>query len=527
MTNADGNDRAMFCYQCEQTMKGTGCTICGVCGKSPETAMAQDELTGELIALAHAIKAVNPPSVSNLNRIIRDGLFTTVTNVNFSHVPIAALAAEACAERIALAPDFKRFDLREVWRKGDDVRSLKSLILFGCRGMAAYSSHAAALGYRDRHVGEALVSSLDAVGYEDDPAKLLDTALALGSVNYAAMGLLDHAHTAAFGAPGPVSVTLDVEPGPFIVVTGHDLLDLKMLLDQTDGKGVNVYTHGEMLPAHGYPKLRAHPQLKGNFGTAWQNQQREFDDLPAPILWTTNCLMIPRPSYADRVWTTGVVSYPGTHHIDDGKDFSGLIAMAKRLKGWKETHRGSGVNGGRTVTTGYGHAAILANADRIIDAVKRGRIRRFFLVGGCDGAKSGRSYFTEFVKAAPKDTVILTLACGKYRFNDLDLGEIDGIPRLLDVGQCNDAYGAIQVAVALAKAFGCRVDELPLSFVLSWYEQKAVAVLLTLLAMGVRDIRLGPTLPAFLSEGVLETLGARFGLRQISTPSEDLAAMLG
>jgi len=322
-------------------------------------------------------------------------------------------------------------------------------------------------------------------------------------------------------------VPLKVEKGPFIVVTGHDLKDLELLLKQTEGRGVNIYTHGEMLPAHAYPELKKYPQLKGNFGTAWQNQQKEFADIPAPILFTTNCLMPPKKSYADRVYTTEVVAYPGMVHIDDEKDFTPVIEKALELGGYPEDRQFTGINGGTEVVTGFGHGTILSVADQVVDAVKTGAIRHFFLVAGCDGAKPGRNYYTEFVKQTPEDSIVLTLACGKYRFNDLDLGTIGGLPRIMDMGQCNDAYGAIKVAVALAEAFGCEVNELPLSFVLSWYEQKAVCILLTLLHLGIKNIRLGPSLPAFLSPNILNFLVENYGIGPVTTPEEDLKALLG
>lgn len=357
--------------------------------------------------------------------------------------------------------------------------------------------------------------------------ELLPIVLEVGEKNLACMALLDKANTETYGTPTPTTVPLTVEKGPFIVVTGHDLYDLKCLLEQTKDKGIAVYTHGEMLPAHGYPELKKYPHLKGNFGTAWQSQQKEFDNIPAPILFTTNCLMPPRPSYADRVFTTEVVSYPEMVHIDEKRDFTPVIEKALELGGYAEDQPFTGINGGHTVTTGFGHGTILSVADQVVDAVKSGAIRHFFLVGGCDGARPGRNYYTEFVKQTPPDTVVLTLACGKYRFNDLDLGTIGGLPRLMDVGQCNDAYGAIQVAVALAKAFDCEVNELPLSMVLSWYEQKAVCILLTLLYLGIQNIRLGPTLPAFLSPNVLQFLVEHYHIAPISTPEEDLKAILG
>ena len=341
------------------------------------------------------------------------------------------------------------------------------------------------------------------------------------------MALLDKANTETFGTPTPVTVPLKVEKGPFIVVTGHDLYDLKLLLQQTEGKGINIYTHGEMLPAHAYPELKKFPHLKGNFGTAWQNQQKEFDHIPAPILYTTNCLMPPKASYKDRVFTTEMVSFPDVTHIDDEKDFTPVIEKALELGGYAEDTQFTGINGGTEVTTGFAHGTVLGVADKVIEAVKSGAIRHFFLVGGCDGVRKGRNYYTDFVKQTPDDTIILTLACGKYRFNDLDLGTIGGLPRIMDMGQCNDAYSAIKVAVALAEAFNCSVNELPLSMILSWYEQKAVCILLTLLHLGIKDIRLGPTLPAFISPNVLNYLAENYNIAPVTTPEEDLKTILG
>ena len=341
------------------------------------------------------------------------------------------------------------------------------------------------------------------------------------------MEMLDKANTEAFGEPIPVTVPLKVEKGPFIVITGHDLYDLKLLLEQTKGKGINIYTHGEMLPAHGYPELKKYPHLKGNFGTAWQNQQKEFADIPAPILFTTNCLMPPKESYKDRVFTTEVVSYPEIVHIGEDKDCTPVIEKALELGGYPEDRQFTGINGGKMVMTGFAHGAVLGIADKVIEAVKAGQIKRFLLVGGCDGARAGRNYYTDLVKNTPADTVILTLACGKYRFNDLDLGTVAGLPRILDMGQCNDAYSAIKVAVALADAFGCGVNELPLSIVLSWYEQKAVCVLLTLLYLGIKNIRLGPTLPAFVSPNVLNYLVEHFSIAPTGTAEDDLKAICG
>lgn len=356
---------------------------------------------------------------------------------------------------------------------------------------------------------------------------LLPVVMEVGEVNLKCMALLDKANTTAYGTPIPVKVPLSIEKGPFIVVTGHDLRDLELLLEQTKDKGINVYTHGEMLPAHAYPELKKYPHLKGNFGTAWQNQQKEFANIPGALLFTTNCLMPVKESYADRVFTTEVVSYPNVVHIDEKKDFTPVIEKALELGGYEQEQHLTGINGGEYVVTGFGHGTVLGVADKVIGAVKAGKISHFFLVGGCDGARTGRNYYTEFVKQTPKDSVILTLACGKYRFNDLDLGEIGGLPRMMDMGQCNDAYSAIQVAIALAGAFNCSVNELPLSMVLSWYEQKAVCILLTLLHLGIQNIYLGPTLPAFLSQNVLQYLVENFHISPISTPEEDLKKILG
>ena len=417
--------------------------------------------------------------------------------------------------------------MQQLWNDNEDIRSLKSLILFGLRGMAAYAYHAQMLGYKDDEVNDFFCEGLFKVGYENTMEELLPTVLKVGEINLKCMALLDKANTESYGTPIPAVVPLTVEKGPFIVVTGHDLKDLELLLEQTKDKGINIYTHGEMLPAHAYPKLKKYPHLKGNFGTAWQNQQKEFANLPAPVLFTTNCLMPPKASYADRVFTTEVVAFPDTVHIGEDKDFTPVIEKALELGGFAEDTEFTGINGGNKVQTGFGHGTILSVADKVVEAVKAGDISHFFLVAGCDGARPGRNYYTEFVKQTPKDSIILTLACGKYRFNDLDLGEIGGLPRIMDMGQCNDAYGAIQVAVALADAFGCGVNDLPLSFVLSWYEQKAVCILLTLLHLGIKNIRLGPSLPAFLSPNILNFLVENYGIAPITTPEEDLKALLG
>ncbi len=511
----------MFCFQCEQTAGCTGCTgRAGVCGKSADVANLQDKLTGTLIGLA--VDAGGKCPSKEAANVMIGGLFTTITNVDFD-----GPAVQKVTDRVHdLAPNAADYDMAKLWGDNEDIRSLKSLILFGLRGMAAYASHAAVLGYTEDTVTNFFFEGLAAVGSAGTMDSLLPLVLKVGEVNLACMALLDKANTETYGTPVPVTVPLKVEKGPFIVVTGHDLRDLKLLLEQTDGKGVNIYTHGEMLPALAYPELKKHPQLKGNFGTAWQNQQKEFDGIPAPILYTTNCLMIPKSSYADRVFTTGVVQFPNTPHIDDKKDFSAVIEKALALGGYSEDREFTGINGGTQVTTGFGRETVLSNAGAIVEAVKAGQISHFFLVAGCDGAKPGRNYYTEFVEQTPADSAILTLACGKYRFNDLDLGTVAGLPRILDMGQCNDAYGAIQVAVALAGAFNCGVNELPLSFVLSWYEQKAVCILLTLLHLGIKNILLGPSLPAFLSPNVLNFLVENYGIAPISTPEADLAKLL-
>ncbi len=526
----------MFCFQCEQTAGGKGCMgKAGVCGKRSDIAGLQDALTGAMIGLVRAADGMELTGHSC--KLLIRGLFTTITNVNFNAVTLRALIDEVHAEKASYVPGCascaapcgrtEDYDMSRVWDAQEDIRSLKSLILFGIRGMAAYAYHAQVLGYSDQRVNEFFAKALFAIGEDWGMDELLPIVLEVGEVNYACMELLDRANTGTYGNPVPTTVPLTVEKGPFIVITGHDLYDLKQLLEQTKDKGINIYTHGEMLPAHGYPELKKYPHLKGNFGTAWQNQQKEFANLPAPILFTTNCLMPPKDSYRDRVFTTEVVSYPELVHIGEDKDFTPVIEKALELGGFAEDTSFTGINGGSTVTTGFSHSAILGVADKVIEAVKSGTIRHFFLVGGCDGARPGRGYYTELVKQAPSDTVILTLACGKYRFNDLDLGTIGGLPRIMDMGQCNDAFGAIKVAVALAEAFGCGVNELPLSIILSWYEQKAVCVLLTLLYLGIQNIRLGPTLPAFVSPKVLNYLVEHYNIAPTSTPEADLKAVLG
>ena len=505
----------MFCFQCEQTAKCSGCTgSAGVCGKSAKVAETQDELTGSLISLARK------NSSENIYGLIIDGLFTTITNVSFNEKTERELI-----DRIKSFGVNEAYDMNKIWNADEDIRSLKSLILFGIRGMAAYAYHARVLGYESDDVNKFFVKALSALGDDLGMNDLLPLVIETGKINLKCMELLDKANTETYGSPVPTKVTLTIEKGSFIVVTGHDLKDLEILLKQTEGKGINIYTHGEMLPAHAYPKLKKYKHLKGNFGTAWQNQQNEFDNIPAPILFTTNCLMPPKQNYSDRVFTTGVVSFPNAVHIDEDKNFEPVIKKALELGGYNEDKIMTGINGGKSVMTGFGREAVLSVADKVIEAVKAGKIKHFYLVGGCDGAKTGRNYYTEFVKKTSSDTIVLTLACGKYRFNDLDIGEIGGLPRIMDMGQCNDAYSAIQVAVALANAFNCGVNELPLSIVLSWYEQKAVCVLLTLLSLGIKNMLLGPTLPAFVSPNVLKYLVENFNIAPTTTPEEDLAKL--
>ncbi|GHV45080.1 hydroxylamine reductase [Synergistales bacterium] len=512
----------MFCFQCEQTANCKACAgASGVCGKQADNALLQDELTGALVTLARS----NPPRNAMTDRKVIDGLFTTLTNVNFSNDDVGEITEAIRAE---FNENATAYDMNSLWNAPDDIRSLKSLILFGIRGMAAYAYHSLVLGYVDEEVNGFFYKALSAIG--DDAlgqVELLRLVLETGKVNYKCLELLDEANTKTYGTPAPVKVTQTVEPAPFIVVSGHDLRDLQLLLEQTEGKGVNVYTHGEMLPAHAYPKLKKYPHLKGNFGTAWQNQQKEFAHVPAAFLFTTNCLMPPKESYSDRVFTTAVVGYPGLVHIGEGKDFTPVIKKALALEGYYKPRTITGINGGGSVTTGFGHGAVLSVADKVIGAVKSGAIRHIFLVGGCDGAKPGRNYFTDFVKQTPADSIILTLACGKYRFNDIDLGEIGGLPRVIDMGQCNDSYSAIKVALALSQAFDCGVNELPLTLILSWYEQKAVSILLTLLHLGIKNIRLGPTLPAFISPNILKFLVENFGVTPTTTAGEDIKKILG
>ena len=531
-------ENKMFCYQCEQTAGCTGCTgNTGVCGKSANTARLQDELTGALIGLARATEGNEQLVTEEMNQLVLEGLFTTITNVNFNDETLKLLIDKIEDTKKKLVPNCftcsdscgrnNNFDMSTLWTTDEDIRSLKSLILFGIRGMAAYAYHASVLGYTDETISKFFYKALFAVGMKDwGMDELLPIVLEVGEVNLRCMELLDQANTTTYGTPVPTTVPLTIEKGPFIIITGHDLKDLQLLLEQTKDKGINIYTHGEMLPAHAYPEFKKYSHLKGNFGTAWQNQQKEFDHIPGAILYTTNCLMPVKPSYADRVFTTEVVSYPEMVHIGEEKDFTPVIEKALALGGYTKDQHMTGINGGMQVTTGFSHGTVLSVADQVIEAVKNGDIKHFFLVGGCDGARVGRNYYTEFVKQSPADSIILTLACGKYRFNDLDLGTIGGLPRIMDMGQCNDAYSAIKVAIALAEAFECDVNELPLSMVLSWYEQKAVCILLTLLYLGIKNIHIGPTLPAFISPNVLNFLVENYGLSPIGTPEEDIKKLL-
>lgn len=516
----------MFCYQCEQTVNGISCQEnAGACGKKADTANLQDQLTSSLIhlAIASPVEKRSPA----IHRLIIEGLFTTITNVNFDNAAIKKQISTIDQMQQSFSSPSTIYNIKSLWNEPEDIRSLKSLILFGVRGIAAYAYHAMVLGYTDNEVNDFFYEALTSLPQSLDSTPLLELVLKTGEINLKCMAMLNQANTTTYGNPTPTTVTMTIEKGPFIVVTGHDLYDLEKLLEQTAGKGIAIYTHSEMLPAHAYPKLKAYPHLKGHFGTAWQNQQQEFDQVPAPVLYTTNCLMPVKASYHDRVFTTEVVGYPDIVHIGENKDFSLVVQKALELGGYPERITMSGINGGSTLTTGFAKHTVLSVADKVITAVKSGEIKHFFLIGGCDGAKTGRNYYTEFVKQTPKDTIILTLACGKYRFNDLDLGTVAGLPRLMDMGQCNDAYSAIEVALALAAAFDCEVNELPLTLVLSWYEQKAVCILLTLLSLGIKNIYIGPTLPAFISPNILNILVEKFQLTPISTPKEDLKKILG
>jgi len=547
---------SMFCFQCEQTAKGTGCNISGVCGKKPDVAALQDLLicaTKGLGRYAHRLAGMGVID-RQANVFIVEALFTTITNVNFDADSLAVLLRkareigerlkgkyiEACGaagiepdeicggdcgllgsveEMIAHAQAL-RIDKRAE-TDGDDVVGLQELITYGLKGAAAYADHAQILDVADDAVFATFNEILDYLaGNPTDIGELTATALKVGELNLKVMELLDRANTEAFGHPEPTAVRITPVAEKCILVSGHDLKDLRELLEQTAGKGINIYTHGEMLPANAYPELKKYSHLAGNYGGAWQDQAREFDEFPGAILMTTNCIQQPRDSYFNRIFTTGLVQWPGVTHIAYG-DFTPVIDAALAAEGFAQA------GDEKTITIGFAHNAVMNVAGPVIDAVKSGKIKHFFLIGGCDGAKPGRNYFTELAEQVPDDCVILTLACGKFRFNKLDFGDIGGIPRLLDIGQCNDAHSAVQIAVALAGAFDCGVNDLPLSIVLSWYEQKAVAILLSLLHLGVKNIRIGPSLPAFVTPAVLNVLVENFNIAPITTPEEDLAAILG
>jgi len=549
---------SMFCYQCEQTAKGTGCTVSGVCGKSAETAVLQDLLVDALKGIgtyAHRARQLGRQD-NTMDRFVLEALFATLTNVNFDPARFEAYLAEAAQLRqrartlyeqacqaagrptetpknpsVMVQPGQTRAELlrqgeavgiaKRLLGQGPDVTGLEELIMYGLKGLAAYAEHAAVLGCEDDDVYAFAHDTLNFLAEGGHGiAELLGRALKVGEVNLKVMSLLDEANSGTFGQPEPTQVRITPVKGKAILMSGHDLRDLDALLQQTEGKGVNVYTHGEMLPAHAYPRLKKYPHLVANYGGAWQDQRREFDAFPGAIVMNTNCLQQPNKSYQDRIFTCNVVGFPGVRHLVN-RDFAPAIAAALQAPGFPQDAPA------KTITVGFMHHAVLGLAGKVIEAVRAGKIRRFFLIGGCDGAKPGRNYYTEFAEKVPKNCIILTLACGKYRFNQLDFGDIEGIPRLLDVGQCNDAYSAIQIALALAQAFNCGVNDLPLSLVLSWFEQKAVVILLTLLHLGIRGIRLGPSLPAFVTPAALKVLAEKFDLKPISTPPEDLAAILG
>lgn len=546
---------SMFCYQCEQTAQGTGCTAHGVCGKDPETATMQDLLLHVTKGISmYAHKAIqHGRRDQSIDRFVVEALFTTVTNVNFDAPRIAQTvhkaaevrdqARDVCKQAAncktqcnhmtgpAVFEVAREFDdmIRQgesvsieerTQRLGDDVTGLQELLMYGLKGMAAYMDHAHILGQEDDDLYGFVHEALDFLAGEPaDTDELLDMILRCGEANLKVMEMLDNAHTSTYGHPEPTEVRIDPVPGKAILVSGHDMKDLAALLEQTEGTGINVYTHGEMLPAHGYPELKKYSHLVGNYGGAWQDQRKEFDEFPGAILMTTNCIQKPKDSYAGRLFTCGLVGWPDITHINN-RDFGPVIQAAREAEGF--TAEGNGDK----ILVGFGHNAVMSVADKVIDAVKNGDIRHFFLIGGCDGAKTGRNYYTDFAQQVPGDCAILTLACGKYRINKLEYGDIGGIPRLLDVGQCNDAYSAIKIAQGLADAFGCGVNDLPLSMILSWYEQKAVCILLTLLYLGVQDMRLGPSLPAFITPDVLNILVDKFNIKPIKTPEEDLAAIL-
>ena len=522
-------DQKMFCFQCEQTAKGIGCTgNAGVCGKSFEVAIDQDELTGALVGLSRTCKTAGRRS-KRADELIVDSLFTCVTNVDFNELTVRALVEQVRAEkeRFAAAAGISAADdllLGTVWTDDEDIRSLKSLVLFGLRGMAAYAFHARILGRTDEGVQQFFVDALAALGETGSVDTLLPLVLKVGEVNYTVMAMLDEANTGTYGTPEPTEVSLTIEKGPFIVVTGHDLHDLELLLKQTEGTGVNVYTHGEMLPAHYYPAFKKYAHFAGNYGNAWWQQKEEFESFNGPILMTTNCIVPPKASYQDRIFTTAAVGFPGCPHIEekDGrKDFSAVIELAKKCAPPKELEQGE-------IVGGFAHEQVFALADKVVDAVKSGAIKKFVVMAGCDGRHKTRNYYRDFAEALPKDTVILTAGCAKYKYIKLNLGDIGGIPRVLDAGQCNDSYSLALIALKLKEVFGLAdVNELPVVYNIAWYEQKAVIVLLALLHLGVKNIHLGPTLPAFLSPNVANVLVETFGIGGITDVESDIKSMIG
>ncbi|HPN29988.1 MAG TPA: hydroxylamine reductase [bacterium] len=548
----------MFCFQCEQTAGGKGCSKVGVCGKQPETAVLQDLLIFQLKGISLYALELRKKGIKSIeaDRFAIESLFTTITNVDFDNSRLEKILKKGDSIKESLKKQYLEIYNSEIdnpaakWKsqgslqdlikfaetigvksdvfqnESEDTVSLKQIITYGLKGLSAYADHALVLGFEDDSIYEFIHTALSELTKQKEVNELIALVLKTGEINLKTMELLDKANTETFGHPEPTQVFTGVKQGPAILVSGHDLLDLYELLQQTEGKGINVYTHGEMLPALAYPKLKKFKHLIGNYGSAWQNQTKEFDEFAGSILMTTNCIQKPRDSYIDRIFTTGLVAFPNVKHIENRKqggqkDFNELIKKALEIGGFKENTDNA------PSMTGFARNAVLSSADKIIEAVKNGAIKHFFLVGGCDGAKSGRNYYTEFVEKTPKDTIVLTLACGKFRFNKIDIGKIGPFPRLLDMGQCNDAYSAIKVASALAEAFKCGVNELPLSLILSWYEQKAVCILLTLLYLGIKNIKIGPSLPAFISPNVLKVLVDNFAIKPISTPEQDLKEILG
>jgi len=538
----------MFCYQCEQTFGGKGCTKSGVCGKTPEIANLQDLLIYQLKGIScYAKPLIESGKVidEDIVKFVENSLFTTLTNVNFdpgAHIKLLKESQKIKEFLRDSAPEgeypdsatYNLSDTKEEMLKDSvkagimydesldaDIRSLRSTVLYGLKGISAYGHQARFIGYNSEQVDKFYFLGLESTTNDNLTLEdMINITMKTGDMSVEVMKTLDAANTSRYNNPSMHKVNINIKKGPFIIVSGHDLRDLEMLLQQTEGKGINIYTHGEMLPSHGYPSLKKYKHLVGNYGSAWQNQQKEFDGIPGCILMTTNCLMRPRETYKDRIFTTSVVGWDGVKHIDADengvKDFSEIINKALDLGGFEEDEES------KEILVGFGHNETLSHADEIVNAVKNGKIRRFFLIGGCDGARPGRNYYTEFAQKVPKDCVILTLACGKYRFNKLDFGTVAGLPRLLDIGQCNDAYSAVRIATSLADAFDTNVNSLPLTIVLSWYEQKAVADLLALLSLGIRGMYLGPSLPAFISPNVLQYLVDTFNIKPISNAEDDL-----